>query len=1460
MSTETAPAGGIAIVGMAGRFPGADDIDAFWRLLREGRDGISRFSRDELLAAGHSAATIDHPDYVPAKGMIADGDCFDAAFFGIPPREAAYLDPQHRLFLETCWHALEHAGYDPATFPGWIGVYAGEAEQSHQAALLARQRDVAEAARSNPVFFGNSPDFLASRVAYKFDLRGPALTLQTACSTSLVAVHLACQSLLTFESDLALAGGVSVSTPNVEGYLFAHGSVEAPDGICRPFDAGAAGTLPSNGVGVVALKRVEDALEAGDTIHAVILGSAINNDGARKVGFTAPSLDGQADAIALAHRIAGVAPDAIGYVEAHGTGTVMGDPIEVAALSRAFGDEPAPAARTILGSLKGNVGHLKAAAGIAGLIKAALTLKHREIPPTLHFQAANPNLGLDISRFSVAPGLLPWTSDRPRHAAVSSFGIGGTNAHLVLQEAPPALAASPITRPLILPVSAHDDQTLDRMVARLGDALAEASGAVALPDAAQTLQLGRRHFPRRRAVVAATLDEAIDGCRGRGTVLSGRIGAGPRPICFLLQGQGSEFIGMGSALQAQEPVYREAMDRCAAEILRLTGTDIRSVIATGAHGAARLGDTRWTQPALFAAQYALARLLGSWGIKPDRLIGHSVGEISAACLAGVMELETAIALVVARAEAMQQSPEGAMLAVALSETALGPLDPDLEIAAINAPGQCVVSGSTEAIARAEADWRAASVQTRRLPAKRAFHSRRLDAALEGFRASIARLPLSPPRIPIVSNLHGGLLSDRDAVDPAYWVNQARRPVRFLDGLHSVLSEGPQILLEVGPGRTLSTFARRHPRRTPETEIIAMMPAPEPGQASDGRETYAALADAFVQGCEIDWQGVNAGRPIRRVPLPLYPFQRTRYRVQDLPLDGLPDETAPVSKASGARGDLVFLPTWQRSGRASPAPLAGTTWLFGDARTPVAHAIASAVGKAGGRLAAVPADSTAAGLAERLGTDPPQRIIHLAGLEPGPGRAGYDTLLTLAHALDVARVTAPVALVVAARSLFAVESRDDPDPEAALALGPCLVLGQEMPNVAVWVIDADADTPAALIAAHCLSEGPPVAALRGGRLLARAFHPLPETGAPSAFRQGGHYLVTGGLGRLGLAVARELAERHGAKLTLIGRSMPANAASGLSAIEAAGGQAFAALGDITDAAALAAIVAAAEDRFGPLDGILHMAAETRAFTPLAATGPAETSAMLTAKVGGLKALEQVLGGRDLAVRVLMSSLASVMGGLGFAAYAAANAWLDTYAERSRRWTAISWDAWAEGLAAGADVAAARYALATRDAVDAMEHLLAAGISGHALVCGGNLEQRLTAWTGARSQASLPAAAAQTQAGGAAALAAIFSEVLGHADLAEDDDFFDRGGDSLQAIQVISRLRQRLALPVTAALFFDNTTPRKLAEAVAGMTRDTGALAPALDAPVSDEARRSVEVMSGEEVNRLLERLLAEGASP
>ncbi|HLN61927.1 MAG TPA: type I polyketide synthase, partial [Symbiobacteriaceae bacterium] len=616
-----APAGSdIAIVGMAGRFPGAADVEQFWQNLRDGVESISRFSREHLLAQGESPEVVDHPDYVPVKGVLEGADRFDAGLFGMTPREAQTVDPQHRVFLETAWEALEHAGYDPERYPGRIGLWAGAAFPNYLGFHLLPNRAFVESVGIYQVFLANDKDFLATRAAYKLNLNGPALTVQTACSTGLVAVHEACKSLRVGECDMALAGGVSVTTPLEEGYLYQEGAIMSRDGACRAFDAEASGTVMGNGVGLVVLKRLADAVRDGDTIYAVVRGTAINNDGSLKVGFTAPSVDGQAKVIRDALKEARVPADSVTYVEAHGTGTVLGDPIEVAGLTKAFREEGATGTGyCAIGSVKTNIGHLDTAAGVAGLIKTVQALRYGQIPPSLHFTSPNPKIDFASSPFVVNAALCPWeTGGKPRRAGVSSFGVGGTNAHAVLEEAPPALPTSPSRPEQLLLLSARSAAALDRATERLA-AYLEAHPEANLSDVAYTLQVGRKPLACRRAVVASSPADAAAALRDPARFVTG-MEPGLKPVAFLFPGQGAQLPGMLAGLYQTEPVFREAFDRCAAVL----GLDLKRLAFEGP--AEQLNQTSITQPVLFACEYALAQVWLSWGVRPRAMIGHSLGE------------------------------------------------------------------------------------------------------------------------------------------------------------------------------------------------------------------------------------------------------------------------------------------------------------------------------------------------------------------------------------------------------------------------------------------------------------------------------------------------------------------------------------------------------------------------------------------------------------------------------------------------------------------------------------------------------------------------------------------------------------------------------------------------------------------------------------------------------------------
>jgi amino acid adenylation domain-containing protein len=877
---------GIAIVGMAGRFPGAASVRELWRMACEGRHGFSRFAPEEIEDV-YTELERAQADYVPVRPILPDADLFDAALFGMKSREAALTDPQHRAFLEVSWAALEDAGYDPRGCAGAsIGVYAGCSYNTYM--LHHVLSDPAVAARFTTDFqvgsydqlVGGIADAFATRVAYKLDLRGPAMTIATACSTSLTAVAQAVQALSLHECDMALAGGVSVTFPQQRGYIATEGAMVSPDGTCRPFDAGANGTVFGSGAAVVLLKRVEDAVRDGDHIYAVIRGTAVNNDGASKVGFTAPSVDAQAEVIATAQAVAGVEPGDIGYVECHGTATPLGDPIEVAALKKAFG--PVDGVRCLIGSVKGNVGHLDAAAGVTGLIKAALAVESGTIPPTLHFQRPNPLLEIENSPFAVAGSLSSWPEKPgPRRAGVSALGVGGTNVHVVLEQAPETGlgATSGETVPHLLALSSRTAEGLAEARKALAARLA-AEPDLDLAGVAHTLRTGRTPFAHRTAVVARDSESAIAALNASAAV-SGEAKQTSPLVVFMFPGQGSQHLGMGSSMYRDFPVFRAEMDRCADLLRPQLGADIREILWPAEHtpeALARLTDTAHAQPAIFAVEYALARQWQALGVQPSAMVGHSVGEFVVACLSGVFSLEDALSLVAERGRLMSSLPGGAMLSVRLPEKDLVPLLPQgVSIAAINGPSLCVAAGPFEAIERLEAMLKEKDVLARRLHTSHAFHSAMLDPILPALTEKVRGMRLSPPASPYVSTLTGTRIRPDEATSPDYWARHCRDTVRFEDALRTIADAG-SVLLEVGPGVVLTTLATQSLGRGRTLPIVAALSDPA-AERPDADAFVEAAGRLWCTGVEVDRAALpGADGPHRRVSLPPTVLDRRRYWV------------------------------------------------------------------------------------------------------------------------------------------------------------------------------------------------------------------------------------------------------------------------------------------------------------------------------------------------------------------------------------------------------------------------------------------------------------------------------------------------------------------------------------------------------------------------------------------------------
>ncbi len=892
------PQESVAIIGMAGRFPQAHSVEAFWRNLRDGRECVSFFDDDQVQWLPiEYPPRLDDPRYVKARAVMEKPEWFDAAFFGMTPKEAEIMDPQHRIFLECAWEALEDAGCNPETHDGLIGVFAGASLNTYLFTNLLTNPEMVKEFGLFSSMIMNSGDFVPTRVSYKFNLRGPSLNVQTACSTSLVAVCLAAQNLLSYRCDVALAGGVSITFPPHRGQHHQEGGILSPDGHCRPFDAAAAGTVLGDGAGVVVLKRLSEAQADGDNILAVIKGTAINNDGSVKIGYTAPSSDGQAEVIALAQAEAGVAPETISYIEAHGTGTPLGDPIEIAGLTKAFGLKSLKPFCAV-GSVKSNIGHLDIAAGIAGLIKTVLALHHGEIPPSLHFEKPNPQIDFSLSPFFVNSTLRPWPRQAtlPRRAGVSSFGIGGTNAHVVLEEAPAAAAVSASRSRQLLVLSAKTPTALETAANNLAEYLqaqldANGTAEVGLADVAYTLQTGRKGFAHRRALMVENVSDAIRALRAKSAPRMDRAPAevGSPKVAFLFPGQGAQTINMARGLYETETGFRAHVDRCCELLRQPLGLDLRVILFPAVideAGATLLSETRHTQPALFVIEHALAQLWIEWGVTPAAMIGHSLGEYVAACLAGVMSLEDALVLVAERGRLMQAQPPGAMLAVRQSEEQVRPFlaGNNLALAAVNAPGLCVVSGPFDAVEVMERKLAAGAIPFKRLATSHAFHSPMMDPVLAPLAGVLSRITLHPPKLPWVSNVTGTWITPEQATSAAYWMSHVRQTVRFAAGIEEIIIRGHAVLLEVGPGRTLAGLVRQHPAFTKSgVTVVASLGRTRDGDVgsdSDIAAVLSALGELWTAGVVPHWRaGFHRHEQRRIVPLPTYPFERKRYWIE-----------------------------------------------------------------------------------------------------------------------------------------------------------------------------------------------------------------------------------------------------------------------------------------------------------------------------------------------------------------------------------------------------------------------------------------------------------------------------------------------------------------------------------------------------------------------------------------------------
>ncbi len=1342
----TLPENAIAVVGMGLRFPGAQSPETYWANLHSGVRSIHDYSKEELIAAGVSESEVDAPNYVRSGAPIEDVDLFDADFFGFSPKEAAIMDPQHRKFLECCWEALEDSTHPPSRFLGPIGVFGGCGMNSYFIYNLLKNPSLRD---SVGMFLlrhtGNDKDFLSTRVSYCFNLRGPSLSIQTACSTSLVAIHTAMQSLLSGECDMALAGGSTIELPHRVGYHYRDGEVLSPNGHCRAFDSHSEGTVFGSGAGAVALRRLEDAIADGDRIYSVIRGSAINNDGASKAGYLAPSVDQQAAAAAEAIAIADVKAETIGYVAAHGTGTPIGDPIEIAALSQAFRETTNKTQFCAIGSVKPNIGHLDTAAGVASFISASLAVYHGEVPPSVDFESPNPSIDFENSPFFVSDSKLAWpVMNSPRRAMVNSLGVGGTNANLILEQPPITTPSEPSQRNRhLVTVSAKSLRSLNNQCDRLADHLSSHRN-VPLADVSYTLQAGREAMSYRRIFVANDSDRAIELLRTKDTNHVFTHTADPKlaATVFMFPGGGAQYVSMGKGLYETESVFREVIDQGCEALQSLIACDLRKwVFAESDHAAQakkQLERPSVQLPAIFLWEVAAAKLWMSYGVEPTAMIGHSMGENTAAYLAGVLSFEDALRLVVLRGQLLERVPAGSMITVQTSADSLAAiLDPRLDIAVINGPSMCVVSGPDEAIAEFAQHMEKQEIDTKRIPIRIAAHSRLLDPVLSEFNAFLRSVTLSRPQIPFVSNRTGTWISDSEAICPDYWTEQLRHTVRFSDCIETVADDTRNCFLEVGPGKILGALVKQHPKVVLSRTVLSSLRHADES-IDDANYFLQTLGRLWAAGLPVELTDLWKGERRQRVTLPTYAFQQDRYWVE--PTEETNNTSKPSRPAIVKQSDIKkwFLTSrWREAAERLPKKSNAKNWLVFADDAGIGDAMAASL-----RDKSVPVTVVRVGdvfrqisanefqVVPELGRDSyaklfdslmqqnclPNRIAFLWPVTASDSHRPGSTFLLRTQEQGVVGLTfviqtlceaigdAECSIMTVTNGMQSVVEEPIPFPEKASVLGPVCVSPREYPNLQTLAIDVvlpKSESEAKTLARTLLDQievggGGEVLAIRNDRLYRSTLEtiaPSPKDRDSNLLRKHGTYLITGGFGGIGRTIAELLASKYQANLVLVSRTPVDLGASGSRArwiekLESFGAKVFVATADVANFVDMKSSVVAAKKSFGAIHGVFHAAGEMNDQL-IASVSTESIQQSLAAKVHGTLLLDEILAHERLDFFAMCSSSSTYLAPAGQSSYVGANCFLNAFAKakskssRKTRILAINWGVWKEiGMGAAA----------------------------------------------------------------------------------------------------------------------------------------------------------------------------------
>ena len=1571
----------IAVIGISGRFPNSKNIDEFWHNLQNGVNLTSEFANlkaSNLKTSNGQVNKLDETNKnetnknIKVGAVLKDVDQFDASFFGFNPREAETMDPQHRLFLEHAWEALENAGYDSKREERPIGVFAGVGMSTYLLYNLFPNQQLMKSTGFLQTLINADKDYVPTRVSYKLNLKGPSVSVGTACSSSLVAAHLACQSLLSGECDMALGAGVAIKIPQNESTLSPEGII-SPDGYCRAFDAQANGTIGGNGIGIVVLKRLEDAIADRDTIYAVIKGSAINNDGAAKVGYTAPSKEGQTKVIRSAQMMAEVKPETITYMETHGTGTPLGDPIEVSAMTQAFRTDTDKKDYCAIGSVKTNIGHLDAAAGIAGLIKTVLALHHQEIPPSLNFDRPNPQIDFENSPFYVNTKLSEWkVNGVPRRAGVSSFGFGGTNVHMVLEEAPSIEASSSVKTPQLLLLSAKTNSALETATANLSNYLKQ-NPELNLADVAYTLQVGRREFAHRRTVVAADLKDAFEAldiealqAKDSQRVFTSFTESSNNPsIVFMFPAQGSQYVNMGRKLYQNQPMFKSECDRCLELLKPHLDVDLHSLLFPQPEDdlekvTQQLKQTAITQPALFVIEYALAKLLMSWGIHPQAAIGHSIGEYVAACIAGVFDLEDGLSAIAIRGKLMQEQPPGTMLAVNLSASEVEPfLTENLSLAASNSPSLSVISGEVEAVEQLEHRLTESRVDYRRLHTSHAFHSPMMDPIIAPFIEHLKHFKLNPPQIPFISNVTGTWITAEDAIDPNYWGRHIRQGVQFSPGISELLNNSQAIFLEVGPGRTLTTLTKQ---QASGRVVISSLPHPKDKQ-SDEEFLLNTLGRLWLNGVWVDWTDFYGEQKRDRIPLPTYPFEHQRYWIDPPELEESNTKFQNKSIKKSDIADWFYLPSWKRSVLPSKKITDEKhCWLIFVDEYGLGSGMTNKLEQNGHTVIQVKIGEEFSQVRDKVYTINPKQskdyqtlLDEVLQLERTPIIAhlwtvtrdnsletsqdvGFYSLLYLAQAIGTKNLTSPLHIGVVGSNIQDVTGEETICPEKATVLGPCKVIPQEYANLSCCNIDV-------VIPGSGFLEGNPlidriineiaresedsIVAYRGNHRWLPSYEAvrlekdnsekdnlerdnLEKNSNKTPLRQKGVYLITGGMGGIGLAIAEYLAETVQAKLVLVSRSslppkdeweqwlvkhdiqdVTSVKIRKVRALESLGADVLVLSADVTNSAQMQKVADETQEVFGQINGIFHTAGIPGGGIIQLKT-PEMAANIIAPKLQGTLVLEQTFALKDklLDLFVLFSSHSSIIGGAGQVDYCAANAFLDAFAQYQASQTdclitTINWDNWQE-IGMGVNITGIpdvvkqqrletlKTGITPAEGLDALSRILQSGVN-RAIVSARDWEtvleekhdliipsQEKELNSSTESTSTKPT----SQSGHDQPLkdtvyvaprdeiekqiATVWEEQLGIKLVGINDNFFELGGHSLLAVRVIGQLREMFDIELSLRLLLEAPTVAGVAVAI---MREVNAKELPQNQEVDDEMERvlaEIENLSLDDVQEQLAR--------